>query len=281
MKGRKWTEEEDRILEINKIYNEDCIEGMNRIPDKSIDMILCDLPYGTTKNKWDCNIDLNLLWAQYKRIIKRRGCIALFAQTPFDKVLGASNLEMLKYEWIWEKPVPTGRLNCNFAPMKCHENILMFSYSAACYVKDIDKAMIYNPQMTYGKPYKAISGRISTNYDTKWSREQLIINNGTRYPRDIQKISHDKGKYHPTQKPVALCEYLIKTYTDEGDLVLDNCIGSGTTAVACINTGRNYIGFENDKNYYTIAEKRIESRKENNEKRSGRSGGELLDDKRR
>lgn len=208
-----------------ELWYGDCLDLMKDIPDEYVDCILTDLLYGTTKNKWDCNIDLNLLWAQYKRIIKRRGCIALFAQTPFDKVLGASNLEMLKYEWIWEKPMATGRLNCHFAPMKAHENILIFSNSAASYVKDINKAMIYNPQMTEGKPYKAISGRASTNYDMKWSKESVTINNGTRYPRDIQRVSHDKEKYHPTQKPVALCEYLIKTYTNVGDVVLDSCMG--------------------------------------------------------
>jgi site-specific DNA-methyltransferase (adenine-specific) len=232
---------------------------MKDIPDKSVNLILCDLPYGTTKNKWDTTINLVLLWEQYTRIIKKRGCVALFAQTPFDKILGASNLGMLKYEWIWEKPMAVGRLNCNFAPMKAHENILIFSKSAACYVKNKDNAMIYNPQMTAGKPYKAISGRASTNYDTKWSKEQLTINTGTRYPRDIQKVAHDKEKYHPTQKPVALLEYLIKTYTNENETVLDNCMGSGSTGVACVNTNRNFIGIELDSNYFNIAKDRIET----------------------
>lgn len=196
----------------------------------------------------------------YKRIIKDNGCIALFAQTPFDKMLGASNLEMLKYEWIWEKPMATGRLNCNFAPMKAHENILIFSKSAACYVKDKSKAMVYHPQMTVGKPYKAVSGRASTNYDMKWSRETLTVNTGTRYPRDVQRFPHDKEKFHPTQKPVALLEYLIRTYTDEGDTVLDNCMGSGSTGIACLNTNRNFIGMELDEEYFNIAKKRIEAR---------------------
>lgn len=246
-----------------KLLNGDCLELMKKIPDESINMILCDLPYGTTKNKWDSVINLELLWEQYNRLIKKRGCIALFAQTPFDKVLGCSNLEMLKYEWIWEKPMATGRLNCNFAPMKAHENILIFSKSAACYVKNIDNAMIYNPQMTEGKPYKAISGRASTNYDTKWSKEQLTINEGTRYPRDIQRVAHDKDKYHPTQKPVELLEYLIKTYTNEGELVLDNCMGSGSTGVAALNTNRNFIGIELDENYFNIAKERIENTNNN------------------
>ena len=235
----------------------DCLTLMQEIPDKSIDMILCDLPYGGTKNKWDKILDLISLWKQYERVIKDNGCIALFAQTPFDKILGSSNLKLLKYEWIWEKPMATGRLNCNFAPMKAHENILIFSKSAACYVKDYSKAMKYIPQMTTGKPYKAISGRASTNYDTKWSREHLTINEGTRYPRDILKFPHDKDKFHPTQKPVALCEYLIKTYTEEGDLVLDNCMGSGSTGVACMNTNRRFIGMELDEKYLSIAKERL------------------------
>lgn len=240
-----------------KLLKGDCLERMKEIPDASIDMILCDLPYGTTKNKWDSTIPLDKLWTEYKRLIKDNGCIALFAQTPFDKVLGASNLDMLKYEWIWEKPMATGKFNCNFAPMKAHENILIFSKSAACYVKDSSQAMIYNPQMTKGKPYMAVSGRASSNYDTKWSKEQVTVNHGTRYPRDIQVFTHDKDKYHPTQKPVALCKYLIKTYTNEGDTVLDNCMGSGSTGVACVNTSRNFIGIELDKEYFKIAKQRI------------------------
>lgn len=240
------------------IQQGDCLELMKKIPDESIDMILCDLPYGTTKNKWDSLVDLDLLWNQYKRIIKLNGCIALFAQQPFASVLGNSNLEMLKYEWVWEKPMATGRLNCNFAPMKAHELILIFSKSAASYVKDKRKAMNYNPQMEEGKPYKAVSGRASTNYDTKWSKETTTINKGTRFPRDVKVFKHDKDKFHPTQKPVALLEYLIKTYTNENDVVLDNCMGSGSTGVACMNTNRKFIGFELDEGYYDIAKKRIE-----------------------
>ena len=152
----------------------------------------------------------------------------------------------------------TGRLNCNFAPLKAHENILIFSKSAACYVKQKEKAMTYNPQMQNGKPYKAISGRASTNYDTKWSKETLTVNDGTRYPRSILKYSHDKEKFHPTQKPVPLLEYLIKTYTNEGETVLDNCMGSGSTGVACVHTGRDFIGMELDEHYFSIAKERIE-----------------------
>jgi site-specific DNA-methyltransferase (adenine-specific) len=230
---------------------------MSNIPDESIDMVLADLPYGSTKNKWDSQIPLDQLWGGYKRIIKPRGCIALFAQVPFAQILGASNLEMLKYEWIWEKPMSTGRLNCNFAPMKAHENILIFSKSAACYVKDKSRAMKYFPQMTEGSPYIVKYRGNSTNYDMKWQRQITTINNGTRYPRDVQKFTHDKDKYHPTQKPIALLEYLIRTYTEEGDTVLDNVMGSGSTGVAAVNTGRNFIGIELDENYFNIAKERI------------------------
>lgn len=246
----------------NQKYNlihGNCLEILGGVKDESIDLILCDLPYGTTKNKFDTQIDLKQLWEHYKRIIKKRGCIALFAQTPFDKVLGASNLEMLKYEWIWEKPMATGRLNCHFAPMKAHENVLIFSKSAACYVKNPENAMKYFPQMTEGRPYKSISGSVSTNYDTKWAKKTLSINEGTRYPRDVQRVAHDRDKYHPTQKPVELCEYLIKTYTEEGDLVLDNCMGSGTTGVAAMNLGRRFIGIELEEKFFNIAKERIEN----------------------
>lgn len=164
---------------------------------------------------------------------------------------------MLKYEWIWDKPMPTGRLNCNFAPLKTHETVLIFSKSAACYVKNPENAMIYNPQMTEGKPYKSLSGGPSTNYDTKWCKQTTTINNGTRYPRDVQRFSHDRVKLHPTQKPVALLEYLIKTYTNEGDVVLDNCMGSGSTGVAARNTGRFFWGIEKDEYYFEVAKERF------------------------
>jgi len=236
----------------------DCLERMKDIPDGSVDMILCDLPYGTTKNRWDTVIDLDRLWTEYKRIIKEHGCIALFAQTPFDKVLGASNLSMLKYEWIWEKPMATGFLNSHFCPMKCHENILIFSKAAAAFVRDRSHAMAYNPQMTAGKPYKAIQGTKSTNYDAKHLVRMSSDNPGTRYPRDIIRFQHDKEKIHPTQKPVPLLEYLIKTYTNPGQVVLDNCMGSGSTGVACVNTGRDFIGIELDPGYFEIAKNRIE-----------------------
>lgn len=257
MKITETQQEQSNFDDKIRLLKGDCLDLMNEIPDESIDMILCDLPYGTTKNKWDSVINLDELWRHYKRIIKRRGCIALFSQTPFDKVLGYSNLNMLKYEWIWEKSMATGVLNSRFAPMKAHENILIFSKSAACYVKNINKAMIYNPQMDHGKPYTSTYQMTSKNYDTKNQKQVTVMNTGTRYPKDIQKFKHDKEKIHPTQKPVPLLEYLIKTYTNEGETVLDNCMGSGSTGIACINTNRKFIGMELDEHYFNIAKERI------------------------
>ena len=239
-------------MELNKIYNEDCLVGMNDIPDKSIDMILCDLPYETTKNKWDLIIPLDELWNHYNRIIKDNGAIVLTAQTPFDKVLGVSNLKMLKYEWIWEKTSATGHLNAKKMPMKAHENILVF----------YKKPPTYNPQKTTGHERKVSTAkhkRNSKNSSNYGESSATTYDSTERYPRSVQLFSTDKQKssLHPTQKPVALFEYLIKTYSNEGETVLDNCMGSGTTAVACMNTNRNYIGFELDKDYYELANERI------------------------
>lgn len=236
------------MIELNKIYNEDCLEGMKRIPDKSIDMILCDLPYGTTRNKWDSIIPLDLLWEQYNRLIKDNGAIVLTAQTPFDKVLGVSNLKNLRYEWIWKKNIATGHLNAKKMPMKDHENILVF----------YKKLPIYNPQMIQGKPYtntRKPKNDNGSNYG--YIERTSTVNEGTRYPKTVMIFDREVG-LHPTQKPVNLFEYLIKTYTNEGETVLDNCTGSGTTAIASINTKRNYIGFELDETYFNLANERIE-----------------------
>lgn len=226
----------------------DCLEIMKSIPDKSIDMILCDLPYGTTRNKWDGVIPLNLLWEQYERIIKDNGCIALFGQPPFDKVLGCSNLKLLKYEWIWEKSHATGHLNAKKMPMKKHENILIF----------YRQLPTYNAQLKPGKPYKDLrtEGKVhSSNYGKQTSYKQNI-NDGWRYPTDILQFKAEKH-LHPTQKPTPLLEYLIKTYTNENEVVLDNCMGSGSTGIACINTKRQFIGIELDKKYFDIASERL------------------------
>ena len=240
-------------MRLNYIENRDCLEGMKDIPDESLDMILCDLPYGTTKNRWDSIIPLNLLWEQYNRIIKDNGAILLFSQIPFTSILSMSNIKMLRYEWIWKKQQGTGHLNARKMPMKAHENILVF----------YKKPPTYNPQMRHGKPYICKSGRCSTNYGRQHS--VVTVNNGGRYPLDVLDFASEKG-LHPTQKPVALFEYLINTYTNPGETVLDNCIGSGTTAIACINTGRNYIGYELDEKYYSIAIQRIEGHRKNKQK---------------
>ncbi len=239
-------------IELNKIYNEDCVskehnKGMNRVPDNSVDMVLCDLPYGTTRNKWDSIIDLGKLWEQYNRVIKDNGVVILTAQTPFDKVLGTSNIKNLKYEWIWVKNIATGHLNAKKMPMKEHENILVF----------YKKSPTYNPQMTDGDPYinkRKPKNDSGTNYGEV--KRTDTINDGKRYPKSVLYFDREIG-LHPTQKPVPLFEYLIKTYTNEGDIVLDNCLGSGTTAVAAKNLNRNYIGFELEKDYYDKAIERI------------------------
>lgn len=224
----------------------DCLELMKDIPDRSIDMVLCDLPYGTTRNKWDSVIPLNKLWEQYERIIKDNGAIVLFSQMPFSAELVHSNLKLFKYEWIWQKDNGTGFLNAKKMPLKIHENILVF----------YKKLPLYNPQMRTGfKPYKCKQGRHSTNYGA-YEQGHITESNGERYPIDIIEFKKDSG-LHPTQKPVALLEYLIKTYTNEGETVLDNCMGSGSTGVACINTNRNFIGYELDEKYFEIAKKRI------------------------
>lgn len=232
----------------NKILLGDCLEVMKDIPDQSVDMVLCDLPYGTTQNLWDSVIDLDRFWFQVKRIIKHKTPVVLTAQTPFDKVLGCSNLGWLRYEWIWSKNIATGHLNVSKAPMKKHENILIFSNGQP----------IYNSQISKGKPYKNIRtgkddngsnyGNINVRTDT--------INAGWRYPTSILEFERETG-FHPTQKPVPLFEYLIKTYTNEGDLILDPTIGSGTTAIAALNTNRKFIGIEKDPEYHQKACERV------------------------
>ena len=244
-------------MEINKIYNTDCLIGMQEIEDASIDLIICDLPYGTTKNEWDMVIPINELWKQYERIIKDSGAIVLFSQMPFTAYLVMSNPKLFKYEWIWEKDNGSGFLNSKHAPLKKHENILVFSKGSS--VHNGNNIMTYNPQMEKGKPYEQKSGRASRNYDYSSMRPTVIKNDGFRFPNDVLKFNRDKEKIHPTQKPAALIQYLIRTYSNEGDLVLDNCMGSGTTAVACIKTRRNFIGFETDEYYYQKSLERIKN----------------------
>ena len=223
----------------------DCLELMKNIPEKSVDMILSDLPYGTTACKWDSIIPFDDLWAAYKRIIKDNGAIVLFGSEPFSTKLRSSNLSMFKYDWIWEKPKGSGFFNAKKMPLKNHEIISVF----------YKKLPTYNPQMTKGKPYKCKQGYVG-EYLSGGKGGVVTINEGVRYPTSIQHSNIETG-YHPTQKPVALCEYLIKTYTNEGETVLDNCMGSGTTGVACVNTDRNFIGIELDDHYFEVATERI------------------------
>tara|TARA_R110002050_G_scaffold554_1_gene4028 strand:+ start:6988 stop:7737 length:750 start_codon:yes stop_codon:yes gene_type:complete len=232
----------------------DCLEVMKTIPDGSIDAIITDTPYGTTRCKWDSVIDLSLMWEQLNRIIKPNGAIVLFAQTPFDKALGASNLNMLRYEWIWEKTAATGHLNAKRMPMKAHENILVF----------YKQLPTYNPQKTTGhKPVnnytKSVNG--GTADGELYGKTGVVSGGGNtdRYPRSVITYSSDKQKekLHPTQKPVALMEYLIKTYTNENQTVLDFTMGSGSTGVAAKNLNRKFIGIEMDGNYFNIATDRI------------------------
>lgn len=239
------------MIEVNLMQG-DCLELMKSIPDASVDMILCDLPYGTTQNKWDSVIPLDLLWAQYKRICK--GAIVLTAAQPFTSALVMSNIDWFKYDWTWRKPKGTGHLNAKKMPMRDKEDVLVF----------YPKQPIYNPQFGSGKPYKDKAGKdhsattsMTGSYGSYTNKRE--DSDGKRYPKQVLEFGVvERGTVHPTQKPVALMEYLIRTYTNEGMAVLDNCMGSGTTGVACANTGRNFIGIEMDEKYFQIAKDRIE-----------------------
>lgn len=225
---------------------------MDNIPDNHVDMVLADPPYGTTACRWDTPLNLRALWKHLRRITKPNGAILLMAQTPFDKALGCSNLRMLRYEWIWIKEQGTGNLNANKMPLKKHENILVF----------YQKLPTYNPQFSEGKPYRIKRGYNDNEiFGKTGTREGYITNNpGKRYPTTIIRCSRDlRPRYHPTQKPVPLMKYMIKTYTNEGDTVLDFTMGSGTTGVACKNLNRKFIGIEINKEYFDIATKRIQS----------------------
>jgi site-specific DNA-methyltransferase (adenine-specific) len=246
------------MIELDKIYNEDCLQGMKRIDDATIDCIITDLPYGTTRHSWDSVIPLDEMWMQFKRIVKERGSIALFCQQPFTSTLIMSNPTMFKYELIWEKEEGTGKLNANFAPMKSHENIAVFSKSAASFVKDVNDAMVYNPQFGIGKPYTTTRKSRQSHYDAKSMAEvTTTVNDGRRYPLTVLKFARDLDGFHPTQKPVDLLRYLVLTYTNPNDVVLDATIGSGTTAIACIKEHRHFVGFELNKEYFDRAVKRI------------------------
>lgn len=248
-----------------KIIQGDCLEVMKNIEDESVDMILCDLPYGTSACSWDSVIDLKKLWEQYKRIIKPQGAIVLFSQQPFTSILILSNLEMYKYNWVWEKENGTNFLNSHYQPLKVTEDICVFGKLGCSWNKQGN--MQYFPQFEQGKPYTCISGKQKSDSAVvrggAGGREEIdgheTISDGKRYPKNLIRFNRDKEKLHPTQKPLGLCEYLVKTYSSEGQIVLDNTCGSGTTALACKNLNRKCIGIELSEEYCKIAEARIKA----------------------
>jgi DNA modification methylase len=243
-----------------KLYNADMFDILPKIEDKSVNMIFADFPYGTTKASWDSLIDLSTFWVEANRILKDNGLVVATAQFPFTATLAMSNISNLRYEWIWEKTQATGYLNSKRMPMKSHENILVF----------YNKLPTYNPQMTSGHVRKVSSAknraacierRNNTDniYGNEYSDKVKDYDSTERYPRDVIKFASDKQKstLHKTQKPISLLEYLIKTYTNEGDVILDPCFGSNTTGLVCKNTNRNYIGIEKDINFFNIGSERV------------------------
>lgn len=221
---------------------------MPTLPDKSIDMILCDLPYGTTSCKWDVVLPFDRLWGEYSRLLKTNGVAVFTAAQPFTTLLIHSNMKWFKYCWIWQKPRGVDPFLAKIRPLNNYEEIVVFSRGKAKYY----------PQMEVGKPYSFTRDKKARTYEVTATnmKPMEVINNGERYPTRILKFNQEKG-YHPTQKPVALFEYLIKTYSAVGDVVLDNCMGSGTTGVACGNTARNFIGIEKEEKYFCIAKERV------------------------
>jgi len=241
---------------LNEIINGDCLEVMKDIEDKSIDLIVCDLPYGTTECKWDSVIPFGPLWEQYERIIKDNGAIVLNASQPFTSVLVMSNLKLFKYPLVWRKTRIQGFAQAPYRFMTEHEDILVFgkggcAKNAKNRMKFNPQDLIYKPRITKGKKADASPHRI------RKTDQKDFVSEWTNYPKSVIEIGSDFKTIHPTQKPVALLEYLIKSYSNEGDVVLDNCIGSGTTAIACINTNRKYIGIEKDEKYFNMAMDRI------------------------
>jgi|TARA_Y100000114_G_scaffold45025_1_gene40692 site-specific DNA-methyltransferase (adenine-specific) len=243
-----------------KLFNDDCFNVFQEIKENSIDFILTDPPYGTSACKWDSIIPLKPMWIELQRIIKENKPIILFGSEPFSSYLRTSNIDWFKYDWIWEKQKGSNFLNYKYQPSKNYEIISVFSKGATSFVKNNINCP-YNPQMVEGTPYKIKQGKGGDAVVREGSRTGKNIitkNNGTRYPNAIQKFNSDKEKLHPTQKPIALLEYFIKTYTKENDIVLDFTMGSGSTGVACKNVNRRFIGIEKDKKYFKIAKERID-----------------------
>ena len=241
-------------LQLNKIYNDDCLEGMKDLPDNSIDLILCDLPYNMTSISWDCLIPFDKLWEQYKRIIKPNGNIVLFSAGMFTYQLIQSNIKDFRYKLIWKKNVPTGMASAKYRPMKYYEEICIFGNSKATYnpiMKErvgVGKAC-YNYDHYCGDNNHLQFDKQKRRYDPNWVQPSDVL--------EFNVVPNRNGKLHPTQKPTDLLEYLIKTYSNEGDVVLDNCMGSGSTAIAALNTNRNFIGYELSEEYYYIILKRL------------------------
>ena len=239
----------------SKLYNGDCLELMKDIPDKSVDMVLCDLPYGTTHCKWDSKIDLVRLWKEYKRIIKPSKAIVLFGQQPFTSKLISSNYEWFKYNWIWKKNRCPNFMMAKYAPLKTTEDIVVFSDGGIN--TNCKNQMVYYPQGLEDVFIEVNSGVKKEGVNIYNCLDKSYVQTKSGYPKNILEFDTESG-LHPTQKPVALCEYLIKTYTNENDTVLDNCMGSGTTGVAALKLGRNFIGIELDEKYFNTAKDRIE-----------------------
>jgi site-specific DNA-methyltransferase (adenine-specific) len=230
-----------------RLFHGDCLTILPTVDDSSIDLLLVDLPYGTTACKWDTVIPLDELWVQFYRVCKKNAAMVFTAAQPFTTMLAASNLRHFRYEWIWEKPQGTNPMNAKVMPLKSHENVLVF----------YRKKPTYNPQMWFSTPYGGFSSETSKIGEVYGSAKSTHRNNpeGSRYPKTVLRFKQEKG-FHPTQKPVEMMEYFIKTYSNEGDTVLDCTMGSGTTGVACLNTGRNFVGIESDPAYFATAKER-------------------------
>ena len=240
----------DRLVSKPLLLHGDCLQLMFDIPTNSVDMVCCDMPYGTTACKWDTVLPLDVLWHHYGRVVKENGAIVLFAAQPFTSALVMSQPHLFKYDWTWRKPKGTGHLNAKKQPMRDKEDICVFYKIQPTYC----------PQLSIGEPFGKKTGSKQQSGVTGKHGEYRATNSGTRYPKQVLEFGVvERDTLHPTQKPVALIEYLIKTYTNEGDTVLDNCMGSGTTGVACKNLGRNFIGIEKDDKYFELASKRIEA----------------------
>jgi site-specific DNA-methyltransferase (adenine-specific) len=235
---------------IDKVSLGDCLDLMPQLDDSSIDMILADLPYGTTRNKWDAVIPFDEMWKEYERIIKPNGAIVLTSAQSFTSALVMSNPKLFKYEWIWSKTIGSGQLNAHKQPLRTHESVLVFYKSPP----------VYNPQMSEGKPYHAKRKATYEGPGYNQQKPSETKNEGLRLPKSVLDVPNPRIKGgHPTQKPLALMEYLIRTYTNEGELVLDNVVGSGTTAVAVINTHRHFVALEKDAVFYQISQDRIQA----------------------